>query len=150
ALGGLGGFRRFGGAAPGIPARRRWLRRTAGVAALGPATIGRVALVGVARCRRGLEGHFAAVLDGAVGDQGVDVLIIIVETLGMVEDEIAVDQVVEDERAFLGLAIVFGVVLDLDVIVIALIHPGVVICLGIGSALLLADAPVQADLLEGR
>ena len=80
---------------------------------------GRVALRGWR-----LECHLAAGLGGAVGDQGVDVLVVVVEPLGVVEDEVAVDQVVEHQRALLDLAVVLGLVLDLDVVIVALVDPG--------------------------
>ena len=74
-----------------------------------------------------LELHLAAGLGGAIGDQGVDVLVVVVEPFGMAEDEVAVDQVVEHERPPLELAAFFGLVLDLDVVVVALVDPGVVL-----------------------
>ena len=81
-------------------------------------------------------------LGDPVGDQGVDVLVVVVEPLGVVEDEVAVDQVVEDQGPLLALGV--GLVLDLDVVIVALVDPGdgrprsVV-----GVARRLADAPVE-------
>ena len=63
-------------------------------------------------------------LGGAIGDQGVNVFVVVVEPFGMVEDEVAVDQVVEHQRAFLELALIFNLVFDLDVVIVALIDPG--------------------------
>ena len=75
-------------------------------------------------------------------------LIIVIEPFGMVEDEVAVDQVVEHERALLEVALVFKLVFDLDVVILALIDPGELAGGVIGVAQLFANAPSLADILE--
>ena len=44
-------------------------------------------------------------LHHAAGHEGVDVLIVVVEPLGVVLDEVAVDQVVEDQRPLLAVGV---------------------------------------------
>ena len=59
------------------------------------------AVAGLPASGVGLKFDVAARPGCAVGDQGVDVFVIVVEPFGMVEDEVAVDQVVEHQGAFL-------------------------------------------------
>ena len=96
----------------------------------------------------GLEDHVAASLGRAIGDEGVNVFVFVVEPFRMVEDEVAVDQIVENQRAFLGVTGAFDLVFDLDVVVVALIDPGEIALVEIGVAGLFAYAPSLTDLLE--
>ena len=61
-------------------------------------------------------------------------LVVVIQPLGVVEDEVAVDQVIEHERPPLHLALLLGLVLDLDVVVVALVDPGELILGGRGIA----------------
>ena len=77
-------------------------------------------------------------------------LVVVVEPFGMVKDEIAVDQVVEHQGSFLDRAVVFNLIFDLDVIILALVDPDEFAFRVIGIAELFANAPPLADVLESR
>ena len=66
----------------------------------------------------------------------------------MVEDEVPVNQVVKNQRAFLGITGAFELIFDLDVVIVALIDPGELALANIGVTGLFANAPSLTNLLE--
>src|SRR5262249_18102064 len=75
-------------------------------------------------------------------------LVIVIQQLGMIENEISVDQIDEHECSVLTLTAQLQLVLNLDVIVVAFVDPCERIRRRTGIADLLADTPILADLLE--